>query len=114
MLMAKFPLRHRVQVLKYSETIRNRFGDFEEGFYPPETVSVAGWYTPSTEENSSQVLAGRVIADLSLFAPPGIAGQHDEIIVNGDRYSVLSISDYQHGPWWSPGLDVYELRLVKG
>lgn len=112
--MKPFPLKQRVKVLRSMETKKNRHGDLEEGFFPPKSEAVAGWAVPSTEETQSAELSGRVVIDLNLFAPPGIAGQHDEVLIGRDRYRVESVSDYQNGPFWAPGLEQYGLTRVEG
>lgn len=113
--MTMVPLKYTVKVLKSGDTSENRFGDLEEGFFPPVTINVAGWAIPTAEEEVTYNRAGRVIYDLNLFAPPGVIGIFDEVIVDDKRYRVETFTDYSSSPFnWAPGLEQYGLKRVEG
>ena len=109
-----FPLLRTVSVRKTDGVGIDRHGNERIGLTPPTPVQVAGWYIPSTDEQADNNHDARITTDLILYAPPEIIGQHDEVIVERKHYKVVSVSDYNHGPWWEPGLEEYRLRLVTG
>lgn len=108
------PLIHTVFVRKTDGVGLDRHGNEILGKTPPIPVQVAGWYIPSTDEQTDSNHDARVTTDLVLYAPPEIIGQHDEVMVERKNYRVVSVSDYSHGPWWGPGLEEYRLRRVTG
>lgn len=81
----------------------------------PVAHSVCGWATPTSTEPK---LAGhdRVIVDVELYAPTAFpANPHDRVLIEGKRYEVVGeAEDFTHGPFWDPGVKVWNLRRVDG
>ncbi|MBF6133507.1 hypothetical protein IU501_10900 [Nocardia otitidiscaviarum] len=73
------------------------------------------WWSPSSTEPA---LAGhdRVLVDLVLVVDSALTiTPRDLFDVDGNEYSVIGYpQDYDHGPWWSPGVQPVNLRRVEG
>lgn len=85
------------------------------GWADPVSHPVCGWATPKSAEPK---LAGhdRVTVDVELYAPSDFpAGPRDRVTVGGHAFEVVGEpEDYTHGPWWNPGVRVWNLRRVDG
>lgn len=82
---------------------------------PGTSYNVLGWVTsaPPVESRGGE---DRVIIDLQLFAPTSFpANAYDIVDAGGTQYEVIgSGEDYTSGPWWNPGMVVWNLRNVTG
>ena len=80
-----------------------------------EVMVFAAW-VPSSDE---QLLAGhdRVLVDAKLAAPIDAFRDDDEATVDtiGGRFVVDGRPEnYEANPWWSPGLEIVNLRRIHG
>ena len=107
------PLRHEViRVRRLQETGVDGLGnDIIVDVEDEVPVKVAGWASARSDEPK---VAGhdRLAVDVELFALPGDFTEGDAVRL--DPYGLLEVvghpEDYNHGPWWSPGLVVVNLR----
>lgn len=115
-----YPLLFEVRVHAYTPGIKNDYGELIEVYTPeldePGTVrKVFGWAAPTSTEPK---LAGhdRVTVDVELIAPPGVCGPHDVVDLPGvGQFNVIGeAEDYNHNPWFQPGLVIFNLRRVEG
>lgn len=115
-----FPLLLEVHVHTFSEGADDGYGNTEPTFTPPladpgVVHKVFGWWTPRSLEPK---LAGhdRVITDVELCGPPGIAGPHDIVDLPGSgQFEVIGHpEDHNNNPWFQPGLVIYNLKRVEG
>jgi hypothetical protein len=114
--MAFIPTLFIAGLEKYSESGKDAHGNPVPSWSEvPEEHPVCGWSVPSSDEPK---LAGhdRVVVDVELFAPTEFpAGPHDRVILNAEVFEVIGhAEDYTHGPWWDPGVVVWNLQRVEG
>lgn len=120
-----FPLAFTVGLHTYSAGTGDSHGNPVPVFTPDKDEAgvlykVVGWvdlFLPSAMERNENMT--RVISYLQLFAPDTFpATAYDLIDLNGDptnQWEVLGeANDYTHGPWWTPGCKVWNLRQVTG
>lgn len=115
-----FPTPFTVGVHTYSAGSDDGYGNPVPVYTPardqPGTeYAVCGWVTsaPPVEERGGQ---DRVIIDLQLFAPATFpATAYDLVDVEDTQFEVIGeAEDYNNGPWWMPGVAVWNLRNVTG
>ncbi|MCV7009485.1 hypothetical protein [Mycobacterium gordonae] len=120
-----YPTPHTVGLHTYSGGGDDGYGNPVPVFTPAKAspgvlYKVVGWvdlFLPSAMERNENMK--RVISYLQLFAPDTFpATAYDLIDLNGDptnQWEVLGeANDYTHGPWWTPGCKVWNLRQVTG
>lgn len=78
-------------------------------------VPAAALVTPSSDEITAAVHQRRDLHHLTAYVDAGEIVQTDEVEVDGVRYRVQGIANYDQGPFGaSVGLDVVELKRVTG
>lgn len=118
-----FPLAFTVGLHKFSQGEDDGYGNPVAPIYTPPLdepgtqYKVVGWadlFRPSQAEITGN--RERVVDYKQLFAPlsfPG--GPYDRIDIADGQYEVVGMpADHAHGPWWSPGLQMYEIQRVTG
>ena len=113
MTPAGFPLRREVTVLvfeiavnDFGESIKTRVGEYKR--------PVLGWYAPEINAAIDDNANRRIDFGLVLIAPPETADIDSQVRIEGTTYRVAAIKDHRHGPWFNPGLVVYELKEETG
>lgn len=118
-----FPLNFTVGLHKFYKGADDGYGNPAGPLYDPPLdqpgipYKVAGWadlFLPSAAEVTT---AGeRVIEFKQMFAPSDFPGTaYDRVDMEGDIYEIVGMeTDHQHGPWWNPGLTMYEVQKVTG
>lgn len=117
-----FPLPFTVGLHSYSDGPDDGYGNHTRVFTPPldepgVEYRVAGWadlFLPSATEKSGNM--NRVISFLQLFAPKDFpATAYDRIDLDGEQWEVLGEPNrYSNGPFWDPGMSVWNLQKVTG
>jgi hypothetical protein len=115
-----FPLTVPVEVHEYSAGSSDGYGGTTDTYTPPLTevgdqVLVFAIYTGTTAE-PKVVGHDRVTVDGEMLGPPGLVSAHGVIDHETlGRFEVIGeAEDYNHNPWFQPGLVVYNLRRVEG
>lgn len=115
-----FPLRVSVEVHEYSAGDSDGYGGTTDTFTPPldeagTEAKVFAIYIGTTTE-PKVVGHDRVTVDGAMIGPPDLVSAHG--IVDHDtlgRFEIVGdAEDYNHNPWYQPGLVVYNLRRVTG
>lgn len=113
------PANYVVGLCSFSEDGEDAHGNPVEAWSDPVEQPVCWWASPTARGDQGEPkLAGhdRVVIDLELCTPTGFpAGPHDRVVVEGRMFEVLGYAeDYTHGPWWDPGVVVWNLQRVEG
>ena len=112
-MMSFIPLRHTVEVSEV-EMVTDRFGNQvpRQGKFRP--VQVAGWAVTKVDEaHGDSVL--RTVDQLDIYAAKPFALGASVKLPDGNVWQVEgNAEDYNHGPWWSPGLVVVHAKKVGG
>lgn len=114
-MRGRFRCKFRVQVETPGGVIVDRFGD--ERPAEPEThqVAVFGWAIVKVAETVGDSVL-RTVDELQLYAPPDAPiTPASVVVINGQRWKVNGIPDnYEHNPWFAPGLVLVHCRKVDG
>lgn len=111
--MGFVPLVHTVEVSQV-ETVTDRFGNERpaQGEFHP--VKVAGWAITKVEESTGESVL-RTVDQLDVYAPAPFDPGASIRLPDGGVWQVQgNAEDYQHGPWWNPGLVVVHARKAAG
>lgn len=109
-----FPLAHTVEVASPVGTAKDRFSN--EIPAPAEFVSlkVAGWAINSTSESDDESVL-RTIDYLDLYSPEALDPAALVRLPDGSTWTVEGkAQDFNHGPWWQPGLYIIRCKHVEG
>lgn len=110
-----FPTPHTVSVSSRDSTLFDDHGVPVESWTTPVEHNVCAVYVTSSAEPFT---AGheRVIVDARIIAPTDFpAGPHDRIHWNDQVFEVIGwAEDYTSGPWWNPGVKLWNLRRLEG
>lgn len=115
-----FPLLFTVGIHTFTEGVDDGYGNTTPGYDPPlgdpgVEHKVFGWGVPKSVEPK---IAGhnRVIVDVELYGPTGMAGPHDVVdLPDFGQFEVIGEpEDPNNNPWFQPGLVTYNLRKVEG
>jgi hypothetical protein len=117
-----FPTPFTVGLHNYSQGADDGYGNTLPVFTPAKDqpgveYPVCGWWLPTSVEESGN--KRRVITTLVLAAPKSFpANPYDLVDVpadGGTQYEVIGeAEDYNQGPWWQPGVVVWNLQDVSG
>ncbi|WP_094359915.1 hypothetical protein [Mycobacterium marinum] len=123
--MSFYPTPHVVGLHVYSDGADDGYGNATPVFTPAKDQAgteypVVGWidlFLPSAAEKTGNM--DRTISFLQLFAPASFpATAYDLIDLNGDPTDQWEVvgepNDYSNGPWWNPGVKMWQLRQVTG
>lgn len=119
-VVLSIPAKYTVGVKTFSESGEDVHGNPVSSWSDPVDHKVCFWAPPAARGDQGEPdVAGhdRVVIDLELCVPEGFpAGPHDRIVVPGRGvFEVLGYpEDFNHGPWWSPGVVVFNLQRVEG
>lgn len=108
----EFPRRFTVTAVAREKTGTDPYG---EAIYTETRTDhkVVGWASPGATVSVTDAEQGLEKYDLDLYADAGLLALGDAVEVIGNRYRVVGVKDYNHGPWAYTGLSVYELEVVK-
>lgn len=115
--MSVFPLTQKVTRVRPGEDTTDPFGNPVPGPSTEVEVLVFAWWIGSSGEPGLSGHVERVESDATVFAPPGVIKATDEVRLPGidDVFRVMGRpGNWDHNPWWMPGLDQVDLKLVEG
>lgn len=112
MFECEYPvMRHRP-----NGTVTDPFGNEVPGGTVAETVMVFAWWIGQSSEPGMSGHVERVDSDATMLAPTGEFTSSDEVELPGvGRFEVIGRpGNWDHNPWWRPGLEQVDLKLVEG
>ena len=111
-----FPTRFSVEILRTGGVVEDRFGNEVPTPGVWESVAVFGWAVNDTsEETGTSVLRTKDL--LTLYVPRGSAPAPSEQVrlPDGSVWEVQGHGeDYDHNPWFQPGILVVTCKKVEG
>lgn len=114
--MSVFPVTQEVIRLRPGGDDTDPFGNPVPGAPVEEPVLVFAWWIGSSGEPNLAGHVERVDSDASLIAEPGDFTPSDQVILPGQ--GVFKVdghpANYDNNPWWSPGVEMVDLRRVEG
>lgn len=118
------PLLYTVGLHSYTPGADDGYGNPLREFAPPKdepgTQYRVHWFAirPVSEPVQMEQTAGedQVFSDAQLCTPAAFpATPYDLVDFDGSQYEVVGASqDFNHGPWWSPGMLLWDLRSYTG
>lgn len=114
--MTAFILLRQTVEVHVPTKVTNRFGDEVLGPGKWEPRRVAGWAINSTQEQEGDSVL-RTIDRLVVYMGTQSAAQPDEFIrlPDGSVWRVEgNAQNFDHGPWWQPGLVVVTCTKTEG
>lgn len=113
--MSTYPLAQTIRHSAFDGTTRDSRGNVIDSWADPVDVRCF-WHTSNSHEPQ---IAGhdRVLVDASVYVPMDMEiGTKDRFELPGlGEFEVVGIpDDFNHGPWWVPGLLVVNLRRITG
>lgn len=114
--MRSFPLPYTAGHQVYVPGAEDSHGNPIDTWADPVPVQCF-WWTP---DSSEPILAGhdRLIVDRVLVLDSADAegvSHRDRFTIEGRLWEAIGIAeDYDHGPWWSPGVRPVNLQRVVG
>lgn len=114
--MSVFPLTQEVTRLRPGQAGWDSHGNEISGTPLAEQVRVFAWWIGSSGEPNTPGHVERVESDASLIAAPGDFRPADHVQLPGaGEFEVDGHpSNYDNNPWWSPGVEMVQLRRVEG
>ena len=127
------PTNHVVGLCKFTPQAADALNVQAAAWAEPVNYPVCGWYTPTTLNNLEPFQGGhdRAQIDLCLITPDSFpAGFQDRVAIpTGEvlpavlpfalgQYQMFDVQgfaeDHTNGPWWNPGVVVWNLRRIVG
>ena len=114
--MSVFPLTQEVTRLRSGGTVTDPFGNEVAGPPSEDQILVFAWWVGSSDEPGLAGHIERVESDATMFAPSGEFTASDQVVLPGvGVFEVMGRpGNWDHGPWWTPGLEQVDLKLVEG
>lgn len=114
--MPFIPANYTVGLQTLTESGKDAHGNPVRVWSDPVEYPACWWANPTSDEPD---VAGhdRVVIDLELCTPEDFpATPHDRIVIPvRGVFEVLGYpEDFNHGPWWDPGVVVWNLQRVEG
>lgn len=111
-----FPLTQEVIRLRPGGIVTDPFGNEFPGPPSEEPVLVFAWWIGKSDEPGLAGHIERVDSDATMFAPSGEFAASDRVALPGvGVFEVMGRpGNWDHNPWWSPGLEQVDLKLVEG
>ena len=108
-----FPTPHSVTVEKRTLGAANDLGERAVTWTAHADQPACAVWVPSSDE---PYLVGhdRTVADLCIIAPVGFpVTANDRVIWHGETYyAVGDPHDWTEGPWWNPGVKLWNFKKV--
>ena len=108
-----FPISGHLKLYRSQERV-NGFGDVVHGYADaPVKMPVVGWYATGGSEPGEDGRLLQVDYDAVVFVPSNVK------VRSSDRIEVPGIGicdvdgpagNWDHGPWWNPGVEQFHLR----
>lgn len=111
-----FPLPFKAWLRAYAGSTEDDLGNLTDE-WATAVEEPAIWWTPSSVATSEQKMAGhdRIVVDLVLVVDSAtVVGPRDHAVIEGREFEVIGYpEDFDHGPWWRPGLQPVNLRRIE-
>lgn len=114
--MTVFPLTKEVTRLRSGGVVTDPFGNEVPGAPVEDQIMVFAWWVGKSGEPGLAGHIERVDSDATMFAPTGEFTASDQVGLPGvGVFEVLGRpGNWDHNPWWPPGLEQVDLKLVEG
>lgn len=114
--MSVFPLTQEVIRIRSGTSGRDAHGNEITGPPVEDQILVFAWWIGSSGEPGTAGHVERVESDASMISAPGEFKPSDRVALPG--HGVFEVeghpANYDNNPWWSPEVDMVQLRRVEG